>query len=103
LISAVHPFLFGNRSLQTAVRGNLASFPSQIPSFGKYPQKDIQWRLAALYFVRGWSRRQLARRFGVTPQRCGQVISEWRIHAVRLGYVEDVRPGSELIAQSELH
>jgi hypothetical protein len=90
-----HPFLCDNRSLQTAVRGNQASFPSQVPSFGKSPMKEIQWRLAVLYFVRGWSHRRLARRLGVSPRRCGQVISEWRIHAVRLGYVEDIRPGGE--------
>jgi len=92
LISPVHPFLFGNRSLQIAVRGNLASFPSQAPGFGKYPLKEIQWRLAVLYFVRGWSRCELARRYGVSPQRCGQMISDWRIHAVRLGYIDDIRP-----------
>ena len=91
----MHPFLFDNRSLQAAVRENLASFPSQVPAFGKYPRKEFQWRLAVLYFVRGWSHRQLSRRFGVSPRRCGQVISEWRIHAVRLGYVDDVRPGGE--------
>jgi Homeodomain-like domain len=95
LISPMHPFLFDNRSLQAAVRENLASFPSQVPAFGKYPRKEFQWRLAVLYFVRGWSHRELARRFGVSPRRCGQVISEWRIHAVRLGYVDDVRPGGE--------
>lgn len=95
MISPMHPFLFDNRSLQAAVRENLASFPSQVPSFGRYPRKEFQWRLAVLYFVRGWSHRELARRFGVSPRRCGQVISEWRIHAVRLGYVDDVRPGGE--------
>jgi hypothetical protein len=109
VIAQMHSFLFGNRSLQIAVRGNLASFPSQAPSFGKYPQKEIQWRLAVLYFVRGWSHRQLGRRYGVSPQRCGQLISDWRIHAVRMGYVEDVRPvekhpaALKLISQSELH
>jgi hypothetical protein len=91
----MHPFLLGNRSLQTAVRGNLASFPSQAPSFGKYPLKQIQWRLAVLYFVRGWSQRELARRYGVSARRCGQIISDWRIHAVGLGCVEDIRPGGE--------
>jgi hypothetical protein len=91
----MHPFLLGNRSLQTALAGNLVSFPSQVPSFGKSPLKEIQWRLAILYFVRGWSTRELGRRYGVSPQRCGQLISDWRIRAVRLGYIDDVRPSGD--------
>ena len=92
----MHNFLLGNRTLQAAMRGNLVSFPSQAPSFGRSPLKEIQWRLAVLYFVCGWSHGRLAKRYGVSPQRCGQIISDWRDRAVRLGYIDDVRPESQL-------
>ena len=75
-----------------AIRGNLVSFPSQAPIFGKQPRRDLQWRLAVLYFIRGWSTREIARRYGLTRERCGQIISDWRIRAVNMGYIQDVTP-----------
>lgn len=84
--------LLGNRALQVAVRQNLVCFPSQAPVFGKRPRRDVQWRLAVLYFIRGWSTRQIARRYGLTRERCGQIISDWRIRAVNMGYIQDVTP-----------
>jgi hypothetical protein len=88
----MHPVLLGNRSLQVALRQNLVSFPSQVPTFGQPPQRELQWRLAVLYFIHGWSTHALARRYGLTRERCGQIISDWRIRAVRLGYIQDVTP-----------
>ena len=84
--------LLGNRALQVAVRRNLVCFPSQAPIFGKRPQRDVQWRLAVLYFIRGWSTREIARRYGLTRERCGQIITDWRIRAVNMGYIQDVTP-----------
>ena len=84
--------LFGNRALQMAVRRNWVCFPAQAPVFGRLPRREIQWRLAVLYFVRGWSTRQIAERYGLTRERCGQIISEWRIRAVNMGYIQDVTP-----------
>jgi hypothetical protein len=84
--------LLGNRALQIAVRRNLVCFPSQAPIFGKQPRRDVQWRLAVLYFIRGWSTREIARRYGLTRERCGQIITDWRIRAVNMGYIQDVTP-----------
>jgi hypothetical protein len=84
--------LLGNRALQVAVRRNLVCFPSQAPIFGKRPRRDVQWRLAILYFIRGWSTREIARRYGLTRERCGQIITDWRIRAVNMGYIQDVTP-----------
>jgi hypothetical protein len=84
--------LLGNRALQMAIRRNLVCFPSQAPVFGKLPRREVQWRLALLYFIRGWSTRQIARRYGMTRERCGQIISDWRIRAVNMGYIQDVTP-----------
>jgi hypothetical protein len=75
-----------------AIRRNLVCFPSQAPVFGKFPRREIQWRLAVLYFVRGWTTRQIGIRYGLTRERCGQVISEWRIRAVNMGYIQDITP-----------
>jgi hypothetical protein len=84
--------LLGNRALQLAIRRNLVCFPSQAPVFGKLPRRELQWRLAVLYFIRGWSTRRIARRYGLTRERCGQIISDWRTRAVNMGYIQDVTP-----------
>ncbi len=93
--------LLGNRALQLAVRQNLVCFPSQAPVFGKRPRRDVQWRLALLYFIRGWSTREIARRYGLTRERCGQIITDWRVRAVNMGYIQDVTP-DDLSKLSEL-
>ena len=84
--------LLGNRALQLAIRRNLVCFPAQAPVFGRLPRRDLQWRLAILYFIRGWSTRQIARHYGLTRERCGQIISEWRVRAINMGYIQDVTP-----------
>ncbi len=94
--------LLGNRTLQTLVRGNYVCFPSQAPLFGQKSRRDLQWRLAVLYFVRGWSTRSVADRYRLTRERCGQIISDWRIRAVALGYIQDVTPeGTDLARLAE--
>lgn len=94
---AIDLALLGNRTLQTLIRGNCVCFPSQAPIFGQKSRRDLQWRLAVLYFVRGWSTRSIANRYGITRERCGQIISDWRIRAVALGYIQDVTPeGTDL-------
>lgn len=96
--------LLGNRTLQTLVRGNFVCFPSQAPVFGQKSRRDLQWRLALLYFVRGWSTRLIADRYGLTRERCGQIISDWRIRAIALGYIQDVTPeGTDLSRLAEAH
>lgn len=83
---------FGNRDLQDAIRRNTVCFPSQAPVFGRRPRRDLQWRLAVLYFVRGWSTALIARHYGITRERCCQIIAEWRMRAVNMGYIQDVTP-----------
>jgi len=96
--------LLGNRTLQILVRGNFVCFPSQAPIFGQKSRRDLQWRLAVLYFVRGWSTRAIADRYGLTRERCGQIISDWRIRAVALGYIQDVTPeGTDLVRLADSH
>jgi hypothetical protein len=82
--------LLGNRELQEALRRNLVCFPAQAPVFGKPPRRDVQWRLAVLYFVRHWPTRLIADRYHLTRERCGQIISDWRVRAIALGYIQDV-------------
>jgi hypothetical protein len=79
-----------NHAIRTAVWSNEVSFPSQIPVFEKQSRPDIQWRLVQLYFVRRWSFRHLAKRYGVSPQRVMQIISNWRVRAVTLGYIQEI-------------
>jgi len=96
--------LLGNRTLQTLVRGNFVCFPAQAPIFGQKSRRELQWRLAVLYFVRGWSTRSIADRYGLTRERCGQIISDWRIRAVALGYIQDVTPeGTDLARLADSH
>ena len=96
--------LLGNRTLQTLIRSNYVCFPAQVPIFGQRSRRDLQWRLAVLYFVRGWSTRSIADRYGLTRERCGQIISDWRIRAVGLGYIQDVTPeGTDLARLAEDH
>jgi hypothetical protein len=84
--------LLGNRALRIAIRRNLVSFPSQAPIFGRFPRRETQWRIAVLYFIRGWTTRQIADRYGLSRERCGQILSEWRMRAMSMGYVQDVTP-----------
>ena len=84
--------LLGNRALQMAIRRNLVCFPSQAPEFGKVPRRDVQWRLAVLYFIRGWPTREIGDRYGLTREQCGKIIADWRVRAVNMGYIQDVTP-----------
>lgn len=94
--------LLGNREIQILIRGNFVCFPAQAPVFGERSRRDLQWRLAVLYFVRGWSTRVIAERYGLRRERCGQIISDWRIRAVALGYIQDVTAeGTDLIRLAE--
>lgn len=104
LLGATDLALFGNRTLQFLVRSNLVCFPAQAPVFGQKSRRDLQWRLAVLYFIRGWSTRSIADRYGLTRERCGQIIADWRIRAVALGYIQDVAPeGTDLGRLIDMH
>jgi hypothetical protein len=78
--------------LQEAIRANQVSFPSQIPVFIKHAHGQLQCRMVMLYFVRGWSCDRIAKRYGCTRQHIWQIVSEWRRHAVALGYMQVIPP-----------
>jgi CheY-like chemotaxis protein len=84
----------GLRRLRTALHNGQISFPSQVPTFSCQSRADIQWRLAQLYFVRGWSSTQLAMRYGMSPARVRQLLSSWVRRALMLGYIQEI-PGAE--------
>jgi len=74
--------------LRRAVRMNIVSFPAQVPVLLKQPPADMQWRIVVLYFVRGWSQRAIAARFGVPVHRIARALSEWSARAVAFRYVQ---------------
>ena len=83
----------GNRSLQSAVRRNLVSFPAQAPAFPRQSRMDIQWRVAQLYFVRGWSFAVIARRYRLSHERVGQIARDWRTASIAAGYIQEIPGG----------
>ena len=79
-----------NQELRSAIWRNQASFPAQVPVFEKQTRPDVQSRLVQLYFIRKWSFVDIARRYGVTPQRVMQIVTIWRMRAVALGYIQEI-------------
>jgi hypothetical protein len=78
--------------LQEAIRANRVTFPSQVPVFIKHAAGKRQCHMVMLYFVRGWSCDRIAKRYAVTRQHIWQIVSEWRRHAVALGYLQVIPP-----------
>jgi hypothetical protein len=85
----VHP---GSAVLRRAVRGQIVSFPSQVPVFLKRPTGDLQWRIVLLYFVRGWSGPRIAARFNTPIHRIREILNSWSIRALEVGYVQVIDP-----------
>lgn len=79
-------------SLRTEMRNHSLSFPARIPAFAREHRRDVQWRVVALYFVRGWSCDELGRRYALTPRRIRQLIREWVTRAETLGYLQRIPP-----------
>src|SRR6478609_2098441 len=85
----VHP---GSETLRRALRGNIVSFPSQIPALLKCPPADTQWRIVLLFFVRGWSSSKIAARFSVPRHRIWKILNGWSVRALALGYIQVIDP-----------
>ena len=83
-------------TLREAIHHNRVSFPDAVPVFAQQNRPDIQWRIVELYFVRGWSCRQLAGRYGVCPSRIRQLLHGWVDRATTLGYLQAI-PGEAAI------
>jgi hypothetical protein len=81
-----------NSMLRRAIRIQAVSFPGQMPVFPKQSRSDIQWRMAHLYFVQGWSEKELAERFRISRRRACQILDGWRGRAIAQGYVQEIAP-----------
>jgi hypothetical protein len=81
-----------NPELQRAIRENYVSFPAQAPVYNNQARADIQWRLAVLYFVHGWSINEVAHRYKISRERAGQIIKAWRVLSVESGYIQEIPP-----------
>jgi hypothetical protein len=78
--------------LREAIRANLVSFPSQVPTFIRHDRPDLQWRLAQLYFVLGWDCNAIGARYDVVPARVRQILNMWKRRAVETGYIQHIPP-----------
>jgi hypothetical protein len=96
------PIDLDNKVLRRAVQENLVSFPSQVPAFGKQSRPDLQQKLVLLYFVRGWTMGDIAKRYGLGRQRMGQMLTAWRIRAAREGYIQAIEPAHPLFQRVRL-
>jgi len=84
--------LLGNTLLRTAITRNLVTFPAQIQPFMKRTMGDLQERVVQLYFVRGWSVRNICDRYGMSKAIIHKLLAEWRIRAVESGYIQEIEP-----------
>lgn len=92
----------GNKVLRQAVQENLVSFPSQVPAFGKQFRPAFQQNIVLLYFVRGWTKDQIATRYGLGQQRIVQILTAWRIRATKEGYIQPIESAQPLFLQVRL-
>jgi transposase-like protein len=95
--------LLGNTLLRTAVKRNLVSFPAQVQPFMKRSSGDLQKRIVQLYFVRGWSVRNICRRYGLNKAMAHKLLAEWRVRAVESGYIQEIAPGMLDALAQEAH
>lgn len=95
--------LCGNAVLRAAVRKNLVSFPAQVPAFAKPPSGQVQRGAVLLYFVRGWTVRQICLRYGLRKKMAQNLLSEWRMRAVSAGLIQEIQPEdlAELLADQQ--
>ena len=91
-----------NKILRQAVQENLVSFPAQVPVFEKRSRPDLQQKIVVLYFVLGWTMDDIAKRYGLGRQRMGQILTAWRVRAVKEGYVQAIEPEHPLFQKGPL-
>jgi hypothetical protein len=84
--------------LRVAIHANRVSFPVPVPMFAFQHRPEVQWRLAELYFVHGWSPAELGERYRITTSRVRQSLRNWVQRARMLGYLQAVPPGEEPVA-----
>jgi hypothetical protein len=84
--------MFGNTMLRVAVRRNLVTFPAQIPVFMKQPAGLTQQRVVQLYFVRGWSVRDICNRYSLAKKLVQNLLADWRVRAIAAGLIQEIEP-----------
>ena len=81
--------------LRDAIQTNQISFPVPAPIFSCEYRADVQWRLAELYFVRGWEPMRLAERYRISSARVRQSLRSWARRAAKQGYLQSIPAESE--------
>ena len=87
--------LLENTKLRRAIRSNRVTFPSQIPRLLKLPAGDLQQRIVQLFFVRGWSARDISGRSGLSKARVLRILADWKIRAIDSGWIQEIEPDFE--------
>jgi transposase-like protein len=77
-------------TLREALRENLVSFPSQVPTFSNRDRPDVQRKVVQLYFILGWSSEKIAPRYGLSCTRVQQILNAWMSRAMELGYIQSI-------------
>jgi hypothetical protein len=82
--------------LRAAIQANQLTFPVPVPVFVWQHKAEVQWRLAELYFVHGWSTERLGARYRVSGSRVRQSLRSWVHRARTLGYMQPVPPEADI-------
>ena len=82
--------------LRAAVRANLVTFPSPVPTFERHDRPDLQWKIVQLYFTLGWGYETIGIRFGLVHQRVAQILKTWKRRAIETGYIQHIPPFAPL-------
>jgi hypothetical protein len=80
------------RQLREAILKNEVAFPSPTPQFQGQYRSDVQWRVAELFLIHGWTCTQLASRYGVRRGRIWLFVKSWIDRALELGYLQEIPP-----------
>jgi transposase-like protein len=83
--------LFGNKVLRAAIERNLVTFPAQTPEFAKNQSGEVQARIAQLYFVAGWTIRDIGNRYQMNSEMVRKTLNEWRVRAISSGYIQEIQ------------
>lgn len=86
--------LMGSALLRLAIRQNLVTFPSQVPTLLCREGQDTPERVARLYFVCGWSVKAICDRYMLSEAVIRRLLTQWRTRAVAAGYIQDIHPES---------
>ena len=76
--------------LRAAIQANAVSFPSPTPMFVGREAGHIQWRMAHLFFLAGWSLGELGRRYQMPPWRASLLVRDWADRVIALHLVERI-------------